>query len=448
MERTIVIGGSIAGLLAARVLADRSREVLIAERDRLPEQPELRAGVPQARHAHILLERGRRIIETLFPGICNEMVAAGARLYDVGRDVSFISWAGDAVRFDAGIPFLAVSRPFLEHHVRRRLLALPNVVARPETRVVGLAGARERVTGVRIHGSDVLSADLVVDGSGRESRLPEWLKALGVAPPLETVVKPFLGYASRIYQPSERTVWDRVALIASSLPPAFTRGVALFPIERGRYLVTLLGLNADYPPTHEDGYLEYARSLAVPGLSEWLAAATPAGEIHGFRFEQNRLRHYERCALPAGVLAIGDSVASFNPIYGQGMTMSAIGAEVLGTVLAEGPRAAALPRRFHRRLATVLKEPWTTTTTEDLRYPGTEGERTLSHRIAYAYIDRLFVLTASDVAARRALIEVFGMTKPGSHLFRLPLALRAMTTAIPRSVKRPQEALRSAGTST
>ena len=432
----------MAGLLAARVLSNHAREVVIVERDRFPDTPEFRAGVPQARHAHVLLERGRQIIERLFPGIEAELVANGAHIYDVARDFSFISWAGDAVRFDSGIPFLAVSRPFLEHHVRRRVDALGNVRMRADTRLVGLIGNASRVTGVKIQGGDTIDADLVVDASGRDSKAPEWLTALGVEPPTNTIVKPFLGYASRVYETPKDEVWDRVALIAGSMPPKYTRGIGMAPIENGRHLITLIGLNGDYPPTDDAGFNEFAHSLPIPGFHTWLAAAKPLGDIHGFRFEQNRLRHYESCTLPAGFVSVGDAVASFNPIYGQGMSTAAMGAEVLASVLDKAPPAARLPRVFHRQLAKALKEPWNNTTTEDLRLPGTEGKRTLAHRVAYAYIDRLFLLSARDIKIRRTLIEVFGMTKPGSQLFRLPLALRVMRTSIPKSVVRPQHARR------
>jgi 2-polyprenyl-6-methoxyphenol hydroxylase-like FAD-dependent oxidoreductase len=433
----------MAGLLAARVAADHAREVVIAERDRFPETPDFRAGVPQARHAHVLLERGRRIVEALFPGIIAEMIAEGAREYDVGRCFDFVGWAGEAVRFDAGIPFLAVSRPFLEHHVRRRVLALPNVRLRPETRTAGLDGDATRVRGVRTQAGESIAAELVIDASGRECKSPEWLQALGVTPPAKTVVKPYIGYASRVYRAPAREVWDRVALIVAGRPPSFTRGLGLVPIEGGRFHVTLIGMNADYPPTDEAGFVEFARTLEVPGLVEWLAAAEPLTDAVGFRFEQNRLHHFESCALPEGYIAVGDAVASFNPIYGQGMSTAAMGAEVLDAVLREKRPAAKLPLVFHRRLAKALEGPWSSTTTEDLRYPGTEGKRLFGHRVAYAYVDRLFVLAARDPRVRRSLIEVFGLTKPASHLFRLPLAFRAMTTGIPRHLVRPQDGLRA-----
>lgn len=445
-ERAVVVGGSIAGLLAARALSPHFREVIVVERDRFPDGPDFRAGVPQGRHAHLLLDRGRQILEAFFPGVQAEMMAGGALTYDVARDFSFISWAGDMVRFESGVPFLAVSRIFLEHHLRRRVLALPNVTARQGVTLTGLSGSAQKVTGVHLEGGEPLPAELVVDAGGRRSNAPEWLRRIGIVPPRETLVKPFLGYASRYYEAPATAVWDRVAMIASALPPTYTRGAGVIPIESGRFIVTLLGMNGDYPPTDEEGFAEFARSVPVPPFHAWLDAARPQGAIHGFRFDQNRLRHFEDCPLPSGYIAVGDAVASFNPIYGQGMTVSAMGAELLAQVLDEPVAAGVLPRVYHRRLAKLLRHPWGVTTTEDLRFPGTEGKRPFGQGLAYAYIDRLFLLAARDPKARLALLHVFGMTRPSSDLFQLPLAIRAMTTRIPPTLLRPQQALRTGTT--
>jgi 2-polyprenyl-6-methoxyphenol hydroxylase-like FAD-dependent oxidoreductase len=439
-ERAIVVGGSMAGLLAVRVLADHYKEVVLVDRDQLPSQAEQRPGVPQARHAHVLLERGRRVIEHLLPGLGEALIADGARQYDSARDFAFWSWAGEAVRFDSGIPYLAASRALLEHHVRKRVLALPNVRTRLGVAPGGLAGDAKTVTGIRLPDGE-LSGDLVVDATGRESKGPEWLKALGITPPAETVVKPFLGYASRIYEGPAKPVWDQVALIAMGLEPEFTRGIGMVPIENGKFIVTVIGLNGDYPPTDEAELAKFVRSIPVPQFHGWLAAATPVSPISGFRYERNRLRHYEACALPAGFITVGDAVVSFNPIYGQGMTTAAIGIELLAEVLASKPSPAELPRRFHKKLIGVLKQPWTSTTTEDLRYPGTEGKRNFGQKLAYAYVDRLFLLASTNTAVRAALIEVFGMIRSPSALFSPSMMWRVLRTSIPPEKVRPQDGL-------
>lgn len=394
-KRAVVVGGSLAGLLAARVLSDHFAEVTIVERDSLPDGADFRATVPQGRHAHALLERGRRIIEGLLPGVQDELIAAGARMLDAGRDFSWLSWFGECLRFEAGVPYLACSRLFLEQHVRRRVLALPRIRALQNASVAGLEGSAQKVTGVRLQSGEVLAANLVVDASGRDSAAPRWLEAFGLGPPPESTVKPFIGYATRWVDAPPSRMWDRELVVATARPPKYTRTVFIAPIESGRFILTLAGMNGDYPPTDEAGFAEFARTVGVPGMDEWIAAARPTSPIYGFRFEQSRLRHFERCALPAGFLAVGDAVVSFNPIYGQGMTTAAIGIELLASLLGEERDRDNLPRAYHRRLAKVLAPAWSQTTTEDLRFPGTEGKRSFSHKIMYAYVDRVFLLTAT-----------------------------------------------------
>jgi 2-polyprenyl-6-methoxyphenol hydroxylase-like FAD-dependent oxidoreductase len=236
-------------------------------------------------------------------------------------------------------------------------------------------------------------------------------------------------------------MWDRDLVIMTARPPHYTRTMFLVPIENGRYIVTMAGLNGDYPPTDEAGLTEWTRSLELPGVSEWVAAARPLGPIYGFRFEQNRLRHFERCKLPGGFIAVGDAVASFNPIYGQGMSTAAMSAELLQALLGAGVDAGALSRTFHRRLAKLLAPAWDQTTTEDLRFPGTEGKRKLAHKIMYAYIDRVFLLTATFPEVRTALYGVLGMTEPATHLFKPSVLWRVLRTGIPLDKVRPQHGL-------
>lgn len=440
-KRAVVVGGSMAGLLAARVLSSHFAEVIILERDRPPGEPEARAGAPQGRHVHLLLDRGRRIIEALLPGIQDEMIAAGAALLDGARDLWWMSWWGEMVDCDSGPPMLCSSRPFLEHHVRRRVQALPNVRVRSGATVTRLDGTSERVTGVGLQDGEVVAADLVVDAGGRESAVPQWLAALGVAAPRDELVKSYLGYASRWFEPPPTRVWKRAVLIANARPPRLTRGIAIFPAEGGRHVVSLMGINGDHPPTSEPEFLEFVRSLDFPPALEWLAAARPLGSIHGFRFESNRFRHFEECALPRGLIVVGDAVASFNPVYGQGMTTASLGAELLAQALEDGGAPDQLGRRFQRRLAKLMAPVWMQTTTEDLRFPGTEGERKLVQRIMHAYVDRVFVMATRDPSVRRLLTEVLMMTRPSTALFTPGLFVRVLTTAIPPDRTPPQRAL-------
>jgi 2-polyprenyl-6-methoxyphenol hydroxylase-like FAD-dependent oxidoreductase len=354
-------------MLVARVLSDHFDAVTLLERDRFPEEPAARKGLPQGRHAHALLEGGRGALERLLPGLTGELVRAGAEPLDATRDVAWMGPHGWYVRFPGDLRLLAATRDLIDWSIRRRVAALPNVRVHHGADVAGLVrgpGHGDRVAGVRFRPRRVdtefgrregeLAADLVVVANGRNSRLPGWLTTLGYEAPAETVVNSFRGYASRFYRPPARFEADWKALYIQQAPPGDSRGGLISPVEGGRWLVSLVGGDGDYPPTDEAGFLAFGRSLRNPALYEAIGAAEPLTPIAGQRATENRLRHYDRPGqLPDGVVAVGDAVCAFNPVYGQGMTTAALGAEVLDRWLREessrsGPGRS---RVFQRRLA-------------------------------------------------------------------------------------------------
>ncbi|MDB5310297.1 MAG: monooxygenase FAD-binding protein, partial [Gemmataceae bacterium] len=342
-RHAVVVGGSLAGMLAARVLSDHFDIVTLLERDRLPVTPAARPGLPQGRHVHVLLERGRGAMERFLPGLTGDLVRAGAERLDATRDVAWMSPYGWYVRFPGDLLLLASTRDLIDWGVRARVAALPNVRIHQGAEVTGLVrgpGDGARVAGVRLRprtadaeagrGGAVLAADLVVVADGRHSRLPDWLTALGYEPPEETVVNSFQGYASRLYRPPAGFQADWKSLYIQQAPPADPRGGLVVPVEGGLWVVSLVGGDGDYPPTDEAGFLAFARSLRSPAVYEAIAAAEPLTPIAGQRATENRQRHYARLGrFPEGVVAVGDAVCAFNPVYGQGMTAAALGAEVL-----------------------------------------------------------------------------------------------------------------------
>jgi 2-polyprenyl-6-methoxyphenol hydroxylase-like FAD-dependent oxidoreductase len=434
----VVIGGSLAGLLAARVLADHFRRVTVLERDHLPDGPVARKGTPQARHAHALLASGRRVFERLFPGLTAEYLAAGAVDTDAIRDVEWLTPAGPAVRFPSPIRFLGATRDLIEWGVRRRVLANPRVRVRPEIDVAELVldPAGPRVVGVglrdRAAGEDeLLPADLVVDASGRGSRAPQWLEALGYDRPRETVVNAFLGYASRLLRPPAGWAADWQGLYVQSAPPARKRGGLILPVEGGRWLATLVGGGKDYPPTDEDGFREFARSLPDPRLAAAVEAAEPLGPVTGTRSTENRVRHYERRGRrPDGFLVTGDAACAFNPVYGQGMSAAAIAAVTLDECLRDcrpGPGLPGLAARFQKRLAKANARPWLLATGEDYRYAETEGPRPgLVTRLTHRYLDRVTALSTRSARVRLRLIEVLHLIRSPASLFGPGLMARAL----------------------
>jgi 2-polyprenyl-6-methoxyphenol hydroxylase-like FAD-dependent oxidoreductase len=410
----------MAGLLAGRVLADHFDRVTVVERDRFPEAPGPRKGAPQARHAHVMLARGRQVMEDLFPGLNDELAAAGAPFLDAGDDIACHSASGWAVRYRAGIGLLSASRDLLEWSARRRLAALPRIAFVEGTDVLGLLPGAGRVAGVELRARQSaeaprrLEADLVVDATGRGSRAPQWLEALGYSAPEETVINSFVGYASRLYRPpaGRQPDWRGLYFQATG---AATRGGLVLPIEGGRWIVTLTGRGGDHPPTDEAGFLAFARSLPGPELHDAIADAEPLGPITGHRATENRVRHFERLRRwPDGLVVLGDAACAFNPVYGQGMTAAALGALTLGEWLAGGAPA----RRFQAKLARANASPWLLATGEDARFPGTVGARRgWLTRLLDWYTGRVLRRSVSSPAVRTTLLEVIHLLRGPSALF-------------------------------
>jgi len=320
----LVVGGSMAGLLAARVLADHFERVTVVDRDRYPKGPEFRAGVPQSRHLHALLGRGQELLEGMFPGLVAELTAAGAVTIAWPAEALSLAPAGWTRRFPTSVTVLSLTRPLLEWAVRRRVAALGRVRFAEGTEAVGLLadpdrraviGARLRDRGQPDGPAAELAAELVVDASGRDSRAPRWLEELGYGAPPETRVNAFLGYATRYYRPPPGFAADWRALYLRGVPPRHPRGGALFPVEGDRWMVTLGGYGRDYPPTDEAGFLAYACSLRSRVLYDAIKEAEPLTPVHGYRRTDNQLRHYDRLARwPERFVVTGDAVCAFNPV--------------------------------------------------------------------------------------------------------------------------------------
>jgi len=441
-EEAVVIGGSMAGLLAARVLADRFDRVTVIDRDRFPDGAKFRKGVPQSRHLHALLASGLQILEQLFPGLEAEWVAAGAVPIEWPRDMLVLTRRGWSDRFPTGIKILSASREFLEWGVRRRVAAFGNVRFLEGRDVTGLLADadRRRVEGLRIRArssgggqeaaAEELRAGLVVDASGRNSRAPEWLAELGYSPPAKATVTSFLGYASCYYAIPADFDADWRVLFLQADPAANARGGVLFPIEGNRWMVTLAGRGWDYPPTDEEGFLAFAGSLRSPLLHEAIRGAERLTPIHAYRQTDNQRRFYERLPrLPQRFLVIGDGVCAFNPLYGQGMTVAAQSALVLDRLLRERSNGALgdLPARFQREVARVSAAAWLMATGEDLRYPTTEGgERTLQLRLTHRYLDRVIGAAIRDKIVGLAFGKVAQLVAPPTTLFRPGILLRAL----------------------
>ncbi|MFK0213421.1 NAD(P)/FAD-dependent oxidoreductase [Streptomyces sp. NPDC090298] len=379
-RHAVVIGGSLAGLLAARVLAEHAERVTVVERDRYPEGPEARPGVPQGRHLHVLVAGGQQAFDELLPGFLKELGELGAPKVGVPEDM--VQWQNGRWfrRSAATSHYYSGGRPQLEWLVRRRVLADPRVDVVEGTETVGLTGDSARVRGVRVRergaGKEVrtLEADLVVDASGRSTKAPDWLAAIGAEPPHEETLDTGLAYSTRVYRgPVEDPHSDALGYYIVPNPTQPYGGVVL-PLGDGRHLVTFSGLRGDEPPTEEGAFEEYAKRLPHPVLGEWLSRAEPDSPVYGFRQTSNVRRRYDRPGRrPAGFLATGDALCAFNPIYGQGMAVAAFGAVALRRALSD-PKRTPTTRAVQRALFDASKQAWDISAGADKKMPGARGD--------------------------------------------------------------------------
>ncbi len=432
--RAVVVGGGIAGLLAARVLAEHDLDVRVLDRDGLEHRHEdgARRGIPQGRHNHALLPRGRQILEELFPGLTSQLVDAGAPHGDLLGDARVQLGGHRFARADAGLSTVSVSRPFLESVVRARVRELPNVTFAPACDVLGLTTTPdgERVTGVRVlrradsSAAEVLEAAVVVDAMGRASRTPRWLETLGYDPPPEEEIAADVGYASRHYRLAPDVLGGDWGTLQGPTPTC-PRGGALARIEGDRWIVTLFGLLGDHPPDEPEGFQDFADSLTFPDLGRAIRTGEPLDEPVRMRFPASVRRRYERLRrFPHGLLPLGDAVCSLNPIYGQGMTVAALQALALRVHL--GQQGAPDPHRWLRRVARIVDPAWDMVVGGDLALPGVHGPRTPKVRVLGAYVSRLHAAAATDPELAVAFARVMALVDPPTRLLRPRIAARVL----------------------
>ncbi len=422
----VVLGAGFAGMLSARVLSEHFTRVTLVERDAL-DGAVMRRGVPQARHLHGLLDRGRTILEDLHPGFTAQAAAAGAATAEA---LIGTRWYLSGLRVrptETGLTSLMATRPLLESLLRERTLAASNIALLEQHTARGLIGSADRVGGVILAHEDVertLEADLVIDATGRASRTPDWLRALGATAPAEDRVEVDLGYSSRFYRRTPDHLDGQSSVIVSTGPNG--RGGGAIRVEGDRWHVTLAGMLGDHPPTDPAEFTAFAATIAAPDIHRIITTAEPLSEPVPHRFRYATRRRFERgaAAAPAGFLALGDAVCGFNPLYAQGMTVAAQQAQVLRECLDGG--LDGLPARFYTRAARVLDVAWSMSTGSDLRYPGVVGARTARVRMTNAYVGAAHRAAHTDPAIARAFLRVANLVDPPAALLRPAAASRIL----------------------
>ncbi|MFD8781101.1 FAD-dependent monooxygenase [Kitasatospora sp. NPDC059599] len=428
----VVIGGGLAGLVAAWALRGHAERIVVVERDHYPAEAAFRAGVPQGRHAHLVLEAGHRALEEMMPGIKQELMAAGA-LRVTTSEVKWLSSAGWMAEYPARMAFLSCTRPVLDQLVLERVRTESTIQFLEGTDVVGLLGSAAAVTGVKVRErgperGDVrdVHAELVVDAAGRSTSVPTWLTELGCRPVPEERVDAGVAYTSRLFhRPAGVDLGGQAVYLQTKAPDAPRMGV-LLPVEGDRWIVSLAGMRGAEPEPGEEGFTKHLTGLRDPLLREALRNAEPAGEVRGFIPGPGVRRHYERSS-PDGLVVVGDAASTFNPVYGQGVTVALFCAQALRrTALRHGGIGHAAARDARRAVAAASKNPWVMSSSEDARFASTTGAPSgtllkLQHR----FLDKVLTGATRDPLVTAAFHEVMSLVEPPTLLFR-PSVLSAV----------------------
>jgi 2-polyprenyl-6-methoxyphenol hydroxylase-like FAD-dependent oxidoreductase len=443
-ERAVVLGASMGGLLAARVLADFYDTVTVVERDTLSDEPVIRRGVPQGRHLHVLLARGAQILDELFPGFLEELVADGAPVWDDGDlsklHLSFgnhvVLRTGKIAREPKALAVHMPSRPFLECHVGQRLRVMSSVTILSGHEVAELTSTpdRSRVTGVRVvnrqDGAErELAADVVVDATGRGAHTPAFLESLGYRRPTEDHIVMHTNYASQLVRIQPGTLHEMLVDIGPA--PDRPRGMFLAGYENDTWMFTVFGMVGHRPPGDFAGMLSFAQDYCPAHLLAAIRDAEPVGGVAHHHLPSSQWRRYDRMRhLPDGLLVCGDAICSFNPIYGQGMTVAALEAAALRECLRRG--GAGLPRRYFRASAKPIGVAWQMAATTDLTVPGVVGQRQWSMRAAARLLDWALIACESDVVVAVRFFKVNGLIYSPLHLLEPAFVCRVVAVNVRR----------------
>jgi 2-polyprenyl-6-methoxyphenol hydroxylase-like FAD-dependent oxidoreductase len=425
-QHAIVIGGSMGGLVAARVLSDHFEQVTLLDRDTFPEVGQHRRGVPQSVHTHALLSSGRQVLEGFFPGLTSALIGLGAVEGDVLKDSRWFFEGGCMSKCATGLKGLLVSRPLLEGVVRQRLLAIRNIEAIQDCVVENVAASadRQRVTGVRLANGETVPADLVIDSTGRASHSPAWLESMGFPKPQEERVEVGIGYTTRLFRRRLEHLNGDGAVV---IPPTREgkRGGVMLAQEGDRWTVTLIAHFGNYAPVDLAGFIDYSKTLPAPYIHDVISRTEALCNGASARFPASLRKRYEKLdRFPAGFLVIGDAFCSFNPIYGQGMSVAAQQGVALQESLAS--KSGDLARDFYRRAAKVVDIPWSIAVGTDLRIPGTVGPRNAGTNFVNWYIAKLHKAAHRDPEASLAFLKVANLLAPPASIMRPRIAMRVL----------------------
>ncbi len=432
-EHAIVIGGSMAGLLTARVLSDYFERVTIFEANTPPEEAVPRKGVPQGNHIHGLLSGGAAVLCKYFPDIHDDLIAAGADYGDPTIKWRMFMGGTWNPRIASGMTSYVMSRPLLEATVRKHTLAIANIKLCVASTVSAYTSNDKNtaVTGVTLEASgENIAADFVADVSGRNSKASDWIKQMGCTPPPRSNIGIDVGYSTFevTEPPNYQRDWNMIFIIPQSIPRD-TRAGGIFCVENKRWLITASGYHKDYPPTDWSGFLAFLKTHSFPDIYEAIKDLKPVGEAKEYRYAACLRRHYESLEdFPQGLLVLGDAMCSFNPVYGQGMTVASKEVEHLDNCLQQcvnNGNLTSVAQPFFKGAAKIVDAAWDATTVEDFRYPQTRGDRPKAYGLAKWLNRKFFALAATDEEFAVAFYKTLHLVEPPEALLKPKYLLKA-----------------------
>ncbi len=434
-RHAIVVGAGVAGLAAAGALSAYFERVTVLERDGAFSGTVPRSGASQGWHAHGLLVGGQLALSELYPGIGQDFLAAGAVPMRVNQDLREEYPGRDPMpQRDFGLHGYTMTRPLIESTLRRRALQRGNIVICQNSAVRQLEVDRNgRVSAVyrtTMDGDTVekLSADLVVDASGRGQLTLDLLQSIGHPQPRETKIGIDLCYSTAIVAMPENAPNDwKLVLTQPDIPHSYRRAVML-PIEGGRWMLTVAGRGCERPPVEWDALLKFLQGLSTPTIYNAVRRSEPIGRLARFLLPENVWRHFEGLdTMPDGVIPIGDAICRFNPVYGQGMSVAAKEAvllhHLLGARASQSDPLCGLGREFLAETRLLIETPWSMAAVPDFAYPDTRGDRPADLERSLQFAAALSRLAVRDASVQRLAIEVWHMLKPRSA-YRDPELIR------------------------
>jgi 2-polyprenyl-6-methoxyphenol hydroxylase-like FAD-dependent oxidoreductase len=427
-SRAIVVGASIAGLFAGRVLADFFDEVILLDKEALDNGPTPRKAVPQGNHIHGILTPTFNVLGRFLPELIDDLIRNGAHMFDGGKDWRFNIHGKFLATGETGQTLIGSTRPFFEDRLRRAVTRIPNVRIKSGHRLRNWISTndRSRIDGVEVDTDDgciELTAELVVDARGRGSTLPKELQKLGYDKPIEEAVGVNLGYTSRLYKAPDFIPGWNLLILNPSAPESWIGGL-IEKVEDQLFIVTQFGYFGDHAPADCDGFLERAKTLPTQDIAEFLAIAEPVSDFNIFGTKECKMIRYEKlAAFPERLAVIGDAVCNLNPIYGQGMTKAAREAEHIWDSLAahleQNESLDGFSDKLRRSLPGAGAEwAWQLTSGADLGYPQTTGKRQAIGPFMGWYMKRLFLSSAHSLDARKRLFDTLMLVNSPENLFK------------------------------